>query len=176
MTREMKVNEFAGTGGEQYTLRHEWPADCFVQGGHSGVVLGNATKPGYQTAYFEAFPDVFIRGEGKTLEEAEDACWERYLRQTSCLAHEYEPRGYTNGGGFCKHCNQFKGRVFTPEDLGLRCADCGVWTYWSRVDDEFYCELHRPFRSGSDIDTQYKIDHDPEYQPSLADLLGADDD
>jgi hypothetical protein len=162
MPREMKVNRFAGVGGEQYELRHEWPEDCFVQGGHSGVVLGNATKPGYKTAYFEAFPDVFIRGEGPTLEEAEDVCWAKYERQTSCPGHEYEPRGYKNGGGWCKHCNQFKGKVFTPEDLGLKCKDCGVWTYWSRVDDDFYCELHAPVRNDDDISDRWRMDHPDE--------------
>jgi hypothetical protein len=176
MSREMKVNRFAGEGGERYTLRHEWPEDCFVQGGHNGVVFGNTTKPGYQTAYFEALPDTFIRGEGPDLASAEDDAWSKYVLLTTCPKHEYEPRGYKNGAGFCKHCNSFGSHIFTAEDLGLKCVDCGVWTNWSRVDDDFYCKLHAPVRNSSDIEWRWREDHDPKYSPSLAELLDDDPD
>ena len=51
-------------------MRHPWPADCYVQGGDRGVVL---TEDGsYWTAFVEAFPGTFIRGEGVTIADAED--------------------------------------------------------------------------------------------------------
>lgn len=168
----MKVNLFAGAGGEEYELRHPWPADCFVQGGHSGVVISR-TSDNYTTAYFEAFPrtpeELFIRGEGPTLEEAEDACWAKLERQGSCPGHEYEPRGYKNGGGFCKHCNQFKGKAFTGEELGQFCVDCGVGTTWANVDDDWYCKLHSPTRSEEENEERWRMDHDqPVFGPRCA--------
>lgn len=156
----MKVNEFAGTGGEEYALRHPWPAGCFVQGGHKGVVFGRTET--YTTAYFEAFPDTFIRGEGETLEQAEDDAWERYLKRTSCPGHEWESRGYRNGGGFCKHCGTFESGAFTGEQLGQYCVDCQAPTTYTWVDDDFYCLLHAPVERDSDIDLRWRVDNDLE--------------
>jgi hypothetical protein len=152
----MTVNLFAGDGGDEYTLRHDWPADCFVQGGRKGVVLG---KNPYQTAYFEAFPDTFIRGEGDTLEDAEDACWAKYKQRLACPKHEWETRGFTNGAGFCKHCGTFQSKVFTGEDLGQYCEDCSAPTTWSRVGEWWFCELHAPVHSESDIDLKWRSDN-----------------
>ena len=68
--REIKDNSFKMK--EPYVLKCDWPEDCFVQGGTSGLVLKG--KSTYKTAFFEAFPknpDCFVRGEGESLEEAE---------------------------------------------------------------------------------------------------------
>jgi hypothetical protein len=96
--------------------RHPWPADMFVQGDEKGLVLNR--KGNYTTAFFEAFPlEGFIRGEGATLAEAEDAAWDQFGAQVVCEAgtgHEFERRQYTNGAGLCKNCNAFKVGVF-PE-------------------------------------------------------------
>lgn len=173
MTRTMRVNNWLGSDGE-YELRNPWPADCFVQGGRNGVVIARK-GPGYKTAYFEAFPDTFIRGEGETLEEAEDAAWRFYQRHLACPEHDIKPhppgkpeRAYTNGAGFCQRCGMFQSNVFSGEQLGQRCQTCGVGTTFARYgplaefsgenafglitdrspeeDKVWYCEEHAPFR------------------------------
>lgn len=108
---------------EKYTLTKEWPIDCFVQGGSNGIVVGGGDS--YETAYFEAFPknpDCFIRGEGKTMEEAEDACFKKFQRFSSCEKHNFiKTPGYNNGMGTCTKCG-LKMVVFKPS---FRCVCCG---------------------------------------------------
>lgn len=120
-------------------------ADIFVQGGTSGLVL----VPGgtnYMTAFVECSPPgSFIRGEGKTLAEADDDCWARLQRYLGCTDHEWEARGYRNGGGFCKKCRQFGSKVFTPKQLGLRCTTCQAPTFHTvggKHSTESRCEEH----------------------------------
>ena len=109
---------------------YEWPEGSFLQAGHKGIVL-SASGRSYTTAFLEAFlKGTFIRGEGATIEEAETAAWEKFQRSESCPKHEWESRGYTNGAGFCKHCNFFKSKVFTGEDLNQFCEICHVGTTW----------------------------------------------
>ena len=113
---------------EPYECQHEWPEDCFCQGGGSGVVINRKDGTTRRTAFFEAFPkdeksSGFIRGEGTTILEAETKCWEQYQRELACPDHEFEPRTYKNGCGFCKHCNCFKSGLFT-----WACAHCGEQT------------------------------------------------
>lgn len=122
-----------------YPCLMSWPQDCFVQCGGSGLVFpaGHADKvlgkdakdplknlveaitdpKTYETAFFEAFPGPggFLRGEGKTIEEAEASAWRQFRRHEDCPGHEFEKRGYKNGAGFCKHCKMFKTKVFKPE-------------------------------------------------------------
>lgn len=95
---------------------HPWPDNCHCQAGHNGIVV---TKSGhYRTAFFEAFPkypETFIRGEGPTIEAAEEAAWSKYGKYLDCPEHVFERRGYTNGAGFCKHCGMFISNAFKPE-------------------------------------------------------------
>src|SRR5690606_15532594 len=56
--------------------------------------------------------------------------WKKVQSILNCPGHEYEPRGYTNGIGFCKHCgHQGEAGTFTPQDLGQFCSECGTPTY-----------------------------------------------
>lgn len=125
-----------------HPCKHEWPEDCFVQCGESGLVL---TKQGnYNTAFFEAFPrnpDTFIRGEGECVELAEQDCWQKYQRIVNCPSHEFEERGRTDGAGWCKHCDLFMTKVFT-EHLHP-CCICGEPTH-SHQDTKglWYCSDH----------------------------------
>lgn len=124
-----------------------WPKDtALLQGGMSGIVF--SVNGNYRTAFVEAsLNSSFYRGEGSTIEEAELACWNKYVRSLKCLEHEWETRGYTNGAGFCKHCNKFEGERFTGEQLGLFCGTCGVGTTYGVAFDTTgtskpFCELH----------------------------------
>lgn len=89
-------------------LRKDWPEDCTVQWGGGGIVLGG--KDGARrTAFFEAFPagGGFIRGEGKTIKEAEEAAFNRFVKEAACQ-HVWGRRGYTNGGCKCLSCGAFQ--------------------------------------------------------------------
>lgn len=105
--------------------RQPWPAGCFVQGGTRGVVIAS-DRDAYRTAFVEAFPrapKTFLRGEGKTISEAEDACWAQYQRIVTCDGSgehgPYEPRQYRNGAGFCTRCGAWFAGVLPelPDDL-----------------------------------------------------------
>lgn len=160
--------------------RHPWPADAYVQGGGDGIV---ATRSGtYRTAFVEVFPkgQGFIRGEGPTIEAAEDAAWVKWQRHSACPGHEYEARGYTNGAGFCRHCGAFGSKVFTGADLGQHCKVCGAGTTWCRrspqawfnpvrglgyVEDpapeeerDWYCEAHDPFKAERELHDRWEVD------------------
>lgn len=138
-------------GRDLRTARHPWPSNCHIQGGGDGLVmrggsmeevLGNQDKAlevvgamlgskedpdgSYRTAFFEAFPrepDTFIRGEGRTVEDAEDSAWAQFQKYASCRRHEFERRGYHNGAGLCRHCGMFGSKVFITTDTP--CSSCG---------------------------------------------------
>lgn len=79
--------------------------------------------------------------------EADDACWAKLQAYLGCGEHEWEARGYRNGGGFCTRCGQFGSKVFTPDQLGLFCAECGVPTFHTlggKRAAESRCERHDP--------------------------------
>lgn len=128
--------------GEDYLCKYKWDYDCFVQCGDEGLVLSNNND--YFTAFFEAFPkspNTFIRGEGNTIEEAEEKAWSQLQRYKECKNHEYERNGYTNGSGFCKHCGLFKSHAFEPS---TKCKKCNKPTaYTCDINNEWYCEEHK---------------------------------
>jgi hypothetical protein len=124
--------------------KHAWPEECYLQGGRSGIVFEKGsierieTDPSglladtiaaaadiptapkhYRTAFVEAFPKVsgyatFIRGEGKTVEDAEDDCWRQYERMVACPKHEFERRG-SGSYGICVHCRLGSTEAFQSE-------------------------------------------------------------
>ncbi len=97
--------------------RKGWPDDARVQWGGAGLVLRAAERGGsYGTAFFEAFPagGGFIRGEGATLEDAEDEAFGAWLREDGCPGHRFGRGRHANGGGTCRVCGAFRGRAFKP--------------------------------------------------------------
>ena len=106
----------------RYEARHPWPEATYIQGGERGVVISEDGNH-YGTAFVEAFPEhTFLRGEGKTLEEAEDHAWKQYERYRDCDGNlkfgewhgPYERRQYSNGAGFCTRCGIWMNRVLPP--------------------------------------------------------------
>lgn len=120
-----------------------WPDDCGVQWGGHGIVLGSGDAPSYGTAFFEAFPGDggFIRGEGKTVEEAEADAFAIHERERGCglagghawsrnrILSGHQPRmrkgkpvprvsTYLNGGAFCRRCGAFKTVFRSVPELG----------------------------------------------------------
>lgn len=146
-------------GPNEYDSKYEW--DCFCQGGGGGIVFrskrfkaimeganpieeldeGLKDQETYITAFFEAFPknpSCFIRGEGKTIEEAEEAAWQKYQKIISC-DHEMERRGRTDGYAYCKHCS-YSATVFEPL---TKCCKCGKPTsYDTDFRGKYYCKKH----------------------------------
>jgi hypothetical protein len=141
---KIKVN---AASSSDYDSPHDY-GDAMVQGGRNGLVINSKdTSKSYRTAFVEAFIDgSFVRGEGKSLKEADDACWAKIIKQRSCSGHEFEPRSYTNGAGFCKHCGYFASEWFTGEDLGQLCAVCGDGCLEFRIHktEKWYCSEHYP--------------------------------
>jgi hypothetical protein len=100
-----------------YQPHQPWPDDCATQSGGQGVVFGPTRDRDYTTAFFEAFPTAprtFIRGEGATRTEAEDAAWAQWQRIRVCPGHKLERRDYRNGAGLCRHCDLFVSDAFEP--------------------------------------------------------------
>lgn len=147
--------------------RHPWPEGTFLQG-------GTPFFKGGRVRFVEAFPPEggFFRGDAPTVAEAETQCWDKYQRSVACPEHDWDARGYTNGGGFCRRCGVFGTHVFTGEQLGQFCHTCGVGTTYDRYsldaywdpdasftgivnpgpdeDRVWFCEQHAPCRAESE--------------------------
>lgn len=131
--------------------QYDWAEGTFLQGGDKGLVISTSSDRGsYTTTFIEAFPPEnagggFFRGEGPTVAEAETKAWEKYQSSVQCPGHEWTARGYTNGAGFCIHCNKFGSEVFTGEQLGQFCHFCGEGTFYAQIKDSdevehWYCK------------------------------------
>lgn len=149
--------------GESYDCLQPWPEDCSVQCGGKGIVLPSNSletvlssdkplgelakaavqKESYTTAFFEAFPkkpSCFIRGEGKTIEEAEEKAFKKFQAILDCKEHEFEPRGRKDGYGYCKHCSLSMSEVLP---ILNKCCKCKKPTNWTSDDNgNYYCEKH----------------------------------
>lgn len=131
-----KVKARNSSGGD-YECKYPW--DFFVQCGGLGMVLSK--KGGYTTAFFEAFPNeprCFLRGEGSTVEEAEESCWQNYQKLLTC-DHEMERRDRTDGYAYCKHCS-YSSTVFKPL---TKCCKCNIPTAFATdYKNRYYCKKH----------------------------------
>lgn len=149
--------------GEPYECIQPWPDDCSVQCGGHGIVLPSGSlekvltsdkplgelaneaskKESYTTAFFEAFPknpSCFIRGEGKSIEEAEDKAYEKFKSILDCQGHDFESRGRKDGYGYCKHCSLSLSGVLP---ILNKCCKCKEPTNWTTDDDgRYYCKKH----------------------------------
>ena len=151
------------SAGEDWMCVHPWPSDCGVQCGGRGIVLpsdsfnkvmgGNdplgalkeaaSNERTYTTAFFEAFPKTpscFIRGEGKTIEEAESKAYIKFQKILKCPGHEFEPRGRRDGYGYCKHCTLSMSGVLPILNKCCKCKEPTNWTSDSRGN--YYCKKH----------------------------------
>lgn len=126
-----------------YSVKYDWPEEAYLQGNDYGVVLSN--EP-YETAFFEAFPKnpkTFIRGEGKTLEEAETQAWNFYQKIINCKEHNFIRRKESNHGT-CKNCNLFMSEIFKTCKT---CTNCNKEAYFfyqeqNTLKEVYYCLFH----------------------------------
>lgn len=101
-----------------HTATRPWPDDLYIQGGH-----GWASSKGYHDEYFfEAMggtPGTFLRGTGPTMADAETKVWQVWQHMAACPAAPahgpFEPRGYTNGAGYCTGCGSWFSKVLPPQ-------------------------------------------------------------
>lgn len=160
---ETKIKYARKSFGDPYACLKDWPEDCGVQCGGKGIVLPKnsfdnvmksdkpleglveaaSQKESYVTAFFEAFPknpSCFIRGEGKTIEEAEEDAFNDFQKILSCKQHEFEPRGRRDGYGYCKHCSLSMSGVLP---ILNKCCKCKTPTNWTSDDKgRYYCKKH----------------------------------
>lgn len=143
----IKLSAFSKASDKNIESIYPWEGVELLQGGDRGVVVGGANG-GYRTAFVEAFIDgTFIRGEGETIEKAEKAAWKQYQQRQQCPGHEWEPRGYKNRAGFCKHCNTFQSDVIDPADFGFICVECSMGTFDHETVNGMYCKEHYPLKA-----------------------------
>lgn len=167
---------------------HDWESlqASRLQAGNKGTVFVRSKKESYTTAYFEAFGDLFgfFRGEGEDLVAAEKDCWDKVQKYLSCKDHDWEPRGYTNGLGFCKKCNGHASGVFTAEDLGLHCSVCQKPTFDERKNGEPRCiecspiydaQLHQRYIELKDASGYFTEEEDDEYFEILRKIISMRD-
>lgn len=129
-TAPLKTARRSGFDGvtDPYPCKLPWPADCFVQCGGAGIVLGEPVLR--KTAFFEAFPkdpNTFLRGEGDTVEAAEASCW-KWFEKTRACPHDWERHGEGSTTGKCELCRIVVGNIFEPNQ---KCSICGAPTDFS---------------------------------------------
>lgn len=123
-----------------YTCKYDWPTECFVQCGGKGVVIGNQHRKGYVTAFFEAFPfNNFIRGEGETIDLAEDAAWKKYQVMATCPEHRFIKSESRKRDAVCECCG-FSIRDYYPPEK--ECSCCGKNNVSLYIYDQYFCLEH----------------------------------
>jgi len=123
-----------------YTCKYDWPTDCFVQCGGKGIVMGNQHKKGYVTAFFEAFPfNNFIRGEGETVDLAEDAAWKKYQVMATCSEHHFIEDKKRKRDAVCEHCGYSIKNYYPPHH---QCSCCDKEHVSLEIGNEYFCLEH----------------------------------
>lgn len=118
----------------------DWPEDIFIQGGGRGLVL-KRDGGAYITAFVEVCPPgTFLRGEGETIAEAEQAVWKKYTTWLNCdgtgKPHgPFEARQYENGAGYCTRCGAWLNNVLEPS-LKYKCSEQAVQDVTARYGDD----------------------------------------
>jgi hypothetical protein len=126
----------------RFLAKENWDTNCYLQCGGNGLVLSK--KKSYNTAFFEAFPEIdgmrsFIRGEGKDINEAEVEAWNKYQKFKSCDEHNFERtlngKERTDGFGTCSLCQFSSSDALEPLTT---CSICNVKTN-NTVLEEIIC-------------------------------------
>jgi len=136
MGKKIRVSSI-GAKESEYETKYDW--GFFCQSGTGGIVF--SASGNYTTAFFEAFPrqpSCFIRGEGATVEEAEQQAWEQWQKIQGC-EHEMERRNRKDGYGYCKHCS-YSAMVFEPLTKCCKCGEPTNYTYDTKK--QWYCKKH----------------------------------
>lgn len=140
MEKRVIKNHTLGEGISDYTCRYDWPADCAIQCGGKGVVIGSKNRPGYVTSFFEAFPSRnFIRGEGDTVYRAEDDAWQKYQIIINCPEHHFINDEKNKRDAVCQCCGFVVKEYYPPENT---CHSCGKEHVSLKLHNQFFCIEH----------------------------------
>lgn len=95
----------------EFRLSQPWPDDCRVQWG-TNPIWPTEDDP-VRSAFFEAFPEEggSIRGEGSTIEGAEEKAYKKYRQEAAC-DHPHWRRKHLDGLGICNCCGKSESRHF----------------------------------------------------------------
>jgi hypothetical protein len=124
-----------------YVAKYDWKK-TYIQGGDSGVVFCRGKS--YETSFIEVFPKIgkhstFIRGEGASMREAEEAAMIKVKGAESCLEHEFSRKvsgsERTDGSGVCIKCNLFSSTALDPM---TKCFLCNTPTK-KKFGSKFVC-------------------------------------
>ena len=138
--------EYPECKSPDYVTQNPWGKHTFTQCGKNGLVLGRDKDNSYETAFFEAFPDVggtsiFLRGEGDGIFDAEQDAWAKYSKIMKCENHDFTRFVYgeerDDGYARCKKCN-LTGGFLKPKN---NCVVCEKPTK-NKVLDNFVCLVH----------------------------------
>jgi len=155
MTKRLASKSF----GDDYPCQYEWPLDCYIQCGDSGIVLGD--EP-YYTAFFEAFPknpSTFLRGEGATVSEAEENTWIKLQRILNCKKHDFKKQedGKT---GLCNHCNLRLSNYFLPDNKCKVCNKEHVYNKSYAIDSKDSDDLCMQHYTEEVLKPDFETKHD----------------
>lgn len=150
--------------GGDYDCQQAWPEGTYLQCGDDGLVIAEES---YYTAFFEAFPknpSTFIRGQGKTVQDAELDAFNKYLKIQACDGHEYERHGETEHAN-CLKCGLFTTHCLVPTHS---CSVCGKSNVNYYTNDEklkltYFCRDHF-IEAVKKFTDDYDIDNIPEYK------------
>lgn len=141
-----------GLTREEYKCKFKWPEKVQTQHGKKGIKVSK--NGNYTTAFFEVFninvTDSYIRGEGKTVEDAERKAFNRYDKMKECNEHDFRRVGETVNAQ-CILCNSCKYHFFEPLEK-FKCKICDQKSVRFRLPDgtqNVYCYQHY-FESLSD--------------------------
>lgn len=133
---------------EGYDTLMPWPESVQkLQYGRDGIVFNKETS--YKTAFFEAFmPNIFARGEGKSVEEAERNAYTSLKEQMVCQ-HDYIPFGFDKSSGKCNKCNHVEPNMFPSNKF---CKVCNKPHVRFCIGKESFCIEH--FANKENVDKQ----------------------
>jgi len=139
------LSEYPLARDGKYVSQKPWGRNTFVQTGDSGIVLSG--KDSYETAFFEACPKLcgdstFLRGEGKSIPEAEARCWDKFEIIKNCEKHDFtrivSGKHVTDGYAVCTKCKLY-GSFLEPE---TKCVVCEKPTA-NKFADKVICLKHQ---------------------------------
>lgn len=147
VVKYIPFGEMGHSGEKEYHCQKEWADDVYLQCGSKGVVLKK--EGGYTTAFFEIFVSgTYLRGEGKTIEDAETNVYEKYRPMLECKDHHFEQVGHQDRDGVCSHCGFIKKECFKPSH---ECSVCHKPHVMLKIDNDHFC-IHHFIEKSKSID------------------------
>lgn len=101
-----------------YTPTQPWPKGVNLKWRGNSTIVGRHGVRN-QCAFEASSVRHTIRGEGRTIADAEAMAWSHWERIHNCDEHDFVPTGLGGTGGVCRHCQLFMPNVFEEIDAEL---------------------------------------------------------